>query len=122
MTLRIVTLLAVIGTGYLVVAVAERRTRPATVTLPQGLTVISGPNCQLCVSAIAALRARGSIVNVVDISEAPDSLGKIRGIPHAVIVDANDRVAMRRSGRSVLTDADHIAQRTAQASLRVGGR
>ena len=114
MTIRIVTLIVVIGIAYLVVAVAERRTRPATVGLPPGLTVISAPNCRLCVSAIAALRARVSTLNVVDVSEAPDSLGRIRGVPHVVVIDVDGDVVMRRSGRSVLTDSDRIANRASQ--------
>jgi hypothetical protein len=55
-------------------------------------------------------------MNVVDISDAPDSLGKIRGIPQAVIIDADGQVTMRRSGPSVVTDADRIAHRSAEGS------
>lgn len=114
MILRLVALIVIVGFAYLAVAVSERRTRRTAVDLPPGLTVVTGPACQLCVSVIAGLRERGLSPSIVDIDQAPASLGTIRGLPHVVIVDDDGEVTMRRSGRSALTDVDDLAQRARQ--------
>lgn len=114
MIIRLVALIVIVGFAYLVVAVAERRTRRTIVDLPPGITVVTGPECQLCASVISGLRERDISPNVVDIEQAPASLGTIRGLPHAVVVNDDGEVTMRRSGRSALTDVDNLAQRAKQ--------
>ncbi len=116
MILRVLVLAVIVGGGYLAIGVAERRTRRSKVDLARGVTVVIGPTCRLCLPAVAALQARDVETHLIDVSAAPPSLGTIRSLPLAVLVDRHGQVVMRRSGRSVLADADRIAE----AAARVG--
>ncbi len=109
MILRIALVVALVGAGYLAAGLVERRRLRTVPGLAPGLTVFTGAACRLCAPALAALQARGVEPRVVDASAAPPSLGTIRALPLAVLVAEGGEVVMRRSGRSVITDAPDLA-------------
>lgn len=109
MIVRLLILVALIGSAYLTVAFGERRTRPMHAGLNAGITIVTGPQCRLCDPAVAALQSRGATPQVLDVSDIPASLGPIRGLPVAILTDHDGQVIMRRSGRSIITDAAQLA-------------
>lgn len=115
-TLRVLILAGVLGGAWLAVALVERRRGRAATGLGLGVTLITSPGCALCPSALAALRHHGVTAKVLDVSAAPRSLGTIRAMPLALLVAENGEIRMRRTGRSVITDAPTIAA----AATRLG--
>jgi hypothetical protein len=102
-------LVAVMGGAFAAAALTSRR-NPAVAAMPlqQGLTLISGPGCRLCEPAVQALQRAGASVVVTEDPEIRDQLG-VRALPTAFVVDANGAVIMRRSGRTVISDAAALA-------------
>ena len=113
MIVRLLILVALIGGAYLTVAFGERRTRPMHAGLNAGSTIVTGPHCRLCDPAVSTLQNLGATPRVLDISDAPASLGPIRGLPVAILTDHAGQVIMRRSGRSIITDAEKLADAAA---------
>lgn len=113
MIVRLLILAVLISGTYLAVGFAERRTRSVRAGLDAGITVVTGPHCRLCDPAVSALQSCGAIPQVLDVSDIPASLGPIRGLPVAILTDHDGQVIMRRSGRSIITDAEQLADAAA---------
>ena len=111
--LRAGVLLAVLAGAFVAVGLFERRNgTEGTVRLSSGLTLISGPGCRLCEPAAEALRRAGAQVSITEDPALREEL-RVRSLPTAIVVDDAGQVVMRRSGRSVITDAGALAQAAA---------
>ena len=102
MTERLLILLAVIGIALAVVTVRER-VRPRRMRVAPGVTVFTGPDCRLCPSVLAGLDAAGCEYRTVDVTAGSVATG-VRALPTVLVADALGGVALRRSGRSAVTD------------------
>ncbi len=107
---RVSVLVGVVGLGWAALARWERRRpRRAVLGLPPGLVVVVGDGCPLCPAAVRRLRQAGPGVTVID-GHDPRVRGLgIRSVPTALVVGSDGRPLLRRSGRSVLADADLLA-------------
>jgi hypothetical protein len=111
MIVRLVLLLLVVGAAFLAVAGFERLPRRAALPgLGAGLTVVTGAGCVICPAAVRAIAAvdPGLAVRVMDRGDLADA--SIRSVPTAIVTDRGGAVVLRRSGRSVVTDAAEIAR------------
>ena len=86
----------------------ERRRRSTRSPFAAGVTLVVGPDCVLCGPAERALVASGVTPAVIDVDDIPPT-ESIRSLPVAIVTDREGVVLMRRSGRSVITDAPEIA-------------
>lgn len=114
--LRAIVLAAVIFGGFVAVRFWERRTGRVSSGLVPGVTVVTGPDCRLCEPALEAIRAGGIEPAIVDIATGRRELGPISSLPVAVVASRNGDLVLRRSGRSVITDAPAIARAALDAS------
>lgn len=94
---------------YAVVHLLQRRRGPRRAGFSSGVTLITSAGCRLCEPALEALRSYDVDVEVVDLANVPKSAGAVRSLPVAIVTDENGNVAIRRSGRAVITDAEAIA-------------
>jgi hypothetical protein len=109
MTTRVLILLAITALAWLAVAGWERRPSWRTGTgSAAGLMLVTAEGCRLCGPAITALTQAGVAPTVVDVTTLADRA--IRSVPTAIVTDHRGREVLRRSGRSVITDADRIAR------------
>ena len=106
MTERLIVIGVVLAVAFLAVAIWERRPMTRAVAGP-GVTLITGADCRICGQALAALQHHGVSPRLMDVAEAAH-LG-VRSIPTVVITGADGTVILRRSGRTVVSDAARIA-------------
>jgi hypothetical protein len=106
MTARLLVLLAVFGLALAVVAIRERR-NPAIGRIQPGITVLTGPDCRLCPPLLLLLDAAGAPYRLLDVTlhRIPTA---VRALPTVLVADERGEVALRRSGRSALTDLETI--------------
>lgn len=104
---RTLAVIAVLALAWAVVGLIERRSGGPTRGVPSGLTIVTGANCRLCPLAVAAAGETGVPVTVVDVADLPDR--GIRSLPTALVTDTSGAVLARRSGRSVISDMNALA-------------
>lgn len=112
MLVRLLVLAIVLGIGFAVTWLACRRRGSAGVEVPSGLTLVVSQSCHLCTRASAALEATGADFRVVDVVTAGAFGISSLTVPYAVVGRGDGSVAMVRRGRSVISDACHLAAAT----------
>jgi hypothetical protein len=98
---RVVVLLLVLVAAFLVVRVVQR-SRPRGAAVGPGITVVTGPNCHLCDSAVAALDAAGAPYLLATSSDIAGLT--VRSLPTVLVADRFGEVLLRRSGRAAVID------------------
>lgn len=83
--------------------------------LAEGVWLVVREGCRLCGPARSALQSAGVDPGLVS-SERADAVG-VKSVPTALVVDCTGSVVLRRSGRSVLTDAAAIVDVARSAGL-----
>jgi len=119
LVIRGVVLAAVVLGAFIAVRLWERRRGRVSSGFAPGITVVTGPDCRLCEPALDAIRSGGTEPSIVDIATGRRALGPISSLPVAVVASANGNLVLRRSGRSVITDAAEIV-RAAHEAARAG--
>ena len=122
MILRLVLVAATLAVAWLVVAAWERRPGRRSSGLGPGLTLVTSEGCRLCGPAFAALTRAGASPVVVDAAHLPDDAGPVHSVPTAILTDRSGRVVLRRTGRSVITDAEFVARATNESLGTVSRR
>lgn len=112
---RVAVLAVVFLAAMWLVRLGERRRGRTDAGLAPGLTLITGADCALCGPAEQALLAAGAAPRVLSVEQAGAGVGAT-SLPVAVVVDGRGEVRLRRSGRSVITDAPRIAAELATVS------
>ncbi|MGI9584495.1 MAG: hypothetical protein ACR2N7_02790 [Acidimicrobiia bacterium] len=105
MLLRVLLVVAVIAAGFLVVAVGERWRSRSSSLLPNGLTLISAPDCRECAIAEHQLTEVGAEYTKISRTEAVGLGVDIFTVPTAIVRDEDGNLVMVRRGKSVASDA-----------------
>jgi len=105
---RLLVLVLVLAAAYGVVRVGERRRGRGVVKLAPGLVLVTAPGCALCPSALRALQSAGGDPRVIEAADMPPSAGRVTSVPVAMVIGTAGEVLLRRSGRSVITDAREL--------------
>ncbi len=115
LVLRMAVLVVLVVAAGWAVWVGERHRGRRTLGLPPGLTLVTGSGCVLCGPAERALRAAGAVPGLVDVRDLPDG-SAVASLPVALVIGSDGTILMRRSGRSVISDAGSIAGQLAAAT------
>jgi hypothetical protein len=121
LVLRSVVLAIVVFAAFVAVRLWERRGGRASPGLAPGITVVTGPHCRLCEPALDAIRTGGGEPDVVDIAQGRLVLGPISSLPVAVVASPDGTLVLRRSGRSVITDAGDIVRAAKRVEVHGAG-
>jgi glutaredoxin len=112
---RVLILVVVVFLAFAVVSLRERA-RPRRLRARPGITVFTGPGCRLCPALLTALEATGVRYRTVDVTR--NAAPGVRALPTVLVADHRGEVAMRRSGRSALTDLDALVAFAAGGPVR----
>lgn len=106
MTGRLVTLVAVVLTGFVVTWLGERRKGSVRRMAPAGLVLVTGEDCRLCPPA---RRALGDLPHrVIDVSQSEGL--EVRSLPTLLMIGADGEIEWRRSGRAAVAHAARMGQ------------
>lgn len=108
MLLRIGVLAVTVAAAWLLVHALERRGASVRTSGGRSLLLITGASCGMCAPAERALRAHGADPSCIDVG-ADHGFGRVLALPVAVVTADDGSVVMRRSGRSVIDDAEVLA-------------
>ena len=110
--IRLVALASVLAATWLAVAWWERRRPRRTATgLPTGLVLVVGGDCRLCGAALRRFASEHTRLTVIEVTDPRVRTLAIRSLPTALVMGADGRPLARRSGRSVLGDAELLVAR-----------
>jgi hypothetical protein len=98
---RLIILALVLVAAFIVVRVVPR-TRPRGTAVGPGITVVTGPDCHLCDSVVAALDAAGAPYLLATTSDIAGLT--VRSLPTVLVADRFGEVLLRRSGRAAVID------------------
>lgn len=107
MTERVFLVGVVVAVAFLAMALWERRPTSRVGAGP-GVTLVTGPDCRMCTQAVEVLGRHGVEPRLVDAAEA-SGLG-VRSVPTVFVTGSDGALLLRRSGRTVITDAIRIAE------------
>jgi hypothetical protein len=97
---RLLVLVTVIGTAWVLVWLSERVRGRSRFGLEPGLVLVTSEGCSLCGPAMSALEAAGRPFRTLDAAKAQD-LG-VRSVPTLFLVGDDGAVLARRSGRAAV--------------------
>ena len=115
LVVRALVLVVVVVGAFWFVGVGERRRGRGRGGFPPGLVLVTGAECTLCEPAKRALRAAGAEPRTIDIADLDRETLAVSALPVALIVGSDGEILMRRSGRSVISDAPRLAGAVAPA-------
>ena len=113
--IRALLLTFVVVAAFWAVGLGERRRGRGRAGLAPGLLLVTGAGCTLCEPAKRALRAAGAEPRTIDIADVDRTAVAVSALPVALIIGADGEIVMRRSGRSVISDAHRLAGEVAAA-------
>ena len=109
MTTRLLVFAAVLVAAWVIVRVVESRRGGQPDGLRPGVTMFVTDNCRICPQAAEALASAGIVIMVEPATGPLAEDLSVRSVPTVVVVDGAGQVRLRRTGRSVVTDARLIA-------------
>lgn len=109
MMVRLVILMAVLLSVWVLVGIWERRRGSQVEGVAPGVTMFTTDDCRICPLAIESLADAGVQVHIVSANHPLADVLSVRSVPTVVVADTTGQVTLRRSGRSVITDVRSIA-------------
>jgi hypothetical protein len=98
---RLAVVLAVVAAAWVAVRIWERRPVGSSLSLPLGLTLVTGADCRLCPLAVDAASGAEIPLSIIDVAKLADPA--IKSLPTALVADRRGTIVARRSGRSAIT-------------------